>query len=61
VAAINNIAIVASGLVMFVAMVGGLQPFRALGIILGAVVLGTAGAILDVLREMQQSHEFRQR
>ena len=48
-----------SGLAMFVAMLGGLQAFGALGIILGPVVFATAAAILDVLREMQRSHEFR--
>ena len=44
-----------SALAMFVAMLGGLQAFGALGIILGPVVFATAAAILDVLREMQRS------
>jgi predicted PurR-regulated permease PerM len=44
---------------MFVAMLGGLQAFGALGIILGPVVFATAAAILDALREMQRSHAFR--
>jgi predicted PurR-regulated permease PerM len=44
-----------SGLAMFVAMLGGLQAFGALGIILGPVLFATAAAILDVLREMQRS------
>ena len=43
-----------SGLAMFVAMLGGLQAFGALGIILGPVVFATAAAILDVLRETQR-------
>jgi predicted PurR-regulated permease PerM len=45
-----------SGLAMFVAMLGGLQAFGALGIILGPVLFATAVAILDVLRETQLSH-----
>jgi predicted PurR-regulated permease PerM len=48
-----------SGLAMFVAMLGGLQAFGALGIILGPVLFATAAAILDVLREMQRSHAVR--
>ncbi|MGE5813934.1 MAG: AI-2E family transporter [Acidobacteriota bacterium] len=44
-----------SGLAMFVAMLGGLQAFGALGIILGPVLFATAAAIVDVLREMQRS------
>jgi predicted PurR-regulated permease PerM len=48
-----------SGLAMFVAMLGGLQAFGALGIILGPVLLATAAAILDVLREMQRSPALR--
>jgi predicted PurR-regulated permease PerM len=48
-----------SGLAMFVAMLGGLQAFGALGIILGPVLFATAAAILDVLREMQRSHAPR--
>jgi predicted PurR-regulated permease PerM len=45
-----------SGLAMFVAMLGGLQAFGALGIILGPVLFATAAAIVDVLREMQRPH-----
>jgi predicted PurR-regulated permease PerM len=45
-----------SGLAMFAAMLGGLQAFGALGIILGPVLFATAAAILGVLREMQRSH-----
>jgi predicted PurR-regulated permease PerM len=45
-----------SGLAMFVAMLGGLQAFGALGIILGPVLFATAAGIWDVLREMQPSH-----
>jgi predicted PurR-regulated permease PerM len=48
-----------SGLAMFVAMLGGLQAFGALGIILGPVVFATAAAIIDVLRETQPSHALR--
>ncbi len=44
-----------SGLAMFVAMLGGLQAFGALGIVLGPVVFATAVAILDVVREMQRA------
>jgi hypothetical protein len=44
-----------SGLAMFVAMLGGLQAFGALGIILGPVFFATAAGIVDVLREMQPS------
>jgi predicted PurR-regulated permease PerM len=40
-----------SGVAMFVAMLGGLQAFGALGIILGPVLFATAAAILDVLRD----------
>jgi predicted PurR-regulated permease PerM len=48
-----------SGLAMFVAMLGGLQAFGALGIILGPVFFATAAAILDLLRETQPSHALR--
>jgi len=48
-----------SGLAMFVAMVGGLQAFGALGIILGPVLFAAAAAILDVLRETQPSPALR--
>jgi predicted PurR-regulated permease PerM len=44
-----------SGRAMFVAMLGGLQAFGALGIILGPALFATAAAILDVLRDMQRS------
>ena len=44
-----------SGVAMFVAMLGGLQAFGALGIILGPVLFATAAAIVDVLRETQAS------
>jgi predicted PurR-regulated permease PerM len=44
-----------SGLAMFVAMLGGLQAFGALGMILGPVLFATAAGIGDVLREMQPS------
>lgn len=44
-----------SGLAMFIAMLGGLQAFGALGIILGPVLFATAAGIVDVLREMQPS------
>jgi predicted PurR-regulated permease PerM len=40
-----------SGLAMFVAMLGGLQAFGPLGIILGPVLFATAAAILDLLRD----------
>jgi predicted PurR-regulated permease PerM len=40
-----------SGLGMFVAMLGGLQAFGALGIILGPVVFATAAAFLAALRD----------
>jgi predicted PurR-regulated permease PerM len=45
-----------SGLAMFIAMLGGLQAFGALGIILGPVLFATVAGIVDVLREMQPSH-----
>jgi predicted PurR-regulated permease PerM len=48
-----------SGLAMFIAMLGGLQAFGALGIILGPVLFATAAGIVDVLREMQPSHALR--
>jgi predicted PurR-regulated permease PerM len=40
-----------SGLAMFVAMLGGLQAFGALGMILGPVLFATAAAIVGVLRD----------
>jgi predicted PurR-regulated permease PerM len=48
-----------SGLAMFVAMLGGLQAFGVLGIILGPVVFATSAAILDLLRETQPSSGVR--
>jgi predicted PurR-regulated permease PerM len=48
-----------SGLAMFVAMLGGVQAFGALGIILGPVLFATAAGILDVLRETQPSLALR--
>jgi predicted PurR-regulated permease PerM len=48
-----------SGLAMFVAMLGGLQAFGALGIILGPVIFATAAAILALLRDTQPSHPAR--
>ena len=48
-----------SGVAMFVAMLGGLQAFGALGIILGPVLFATAVAIVDVLRETQPSPALR--
>jgi predicted PurR-regulated permease PerM len=48
-----------NGLAMFVAMLGGLQAFGALGIILGPVLFATAAGIVDVLREMQPSHALQ--
>jgi predicted PurR-regulated permease PerM len=48
-----------SGLAMFVAMLGGLRAFGALGIVLGPVLFATAAGIVDVLREMQPSQAIR--
>jgi predicted PurR-regulated permease PerM len=48
-----------SGVVMFVAMLGGLQAFGTVGIILGPVLFAAAAAILDALREMRPSHALR--
>ncbi len=48
-----------SGLAMFVAMLGGLQAFGALGIILGPVLFATAAAILALLRDTPSSQAFR--
>jgi predicted PurR-regulated permease PerM len=42
-----------SGLAMFIAMLGGLQAFGALGIILGPVLFATASEILELLRDAQ--------
>jgi predicted PurR-regulated permease PerM len=44
---------------MFVAMLGGLQAFGALGIILGRVLFATAAAILAVSRNTQSVHAVR--
>jgi predicted PurR-regulated permease PerM len=48
-----------SGVAMFVAMLGGLQAFGGLGIILGPVLFATVAAILDLLRETQPSPTIR--
>jgi hypothetical protein len=48
-----------SGLAMFIAMLGGLQAFGALGIILGPVLFATAAGIVDVLRETQPSNALQ--
>ena len=48
-----------SGLAMFVAMLGGLQAFGALGIVLGPVTFAAAAAIVDVLRDTQSARGFR--
>jgi predicted PurR-regulated permease PerM len=48
-----------SGLAMFVAMLGGLKAFGALGIILGPVLFATAAAIVGVLRDLQRSPALR--
>jgi predicted PurR-regulated permease PerM len=42
-----------SSLAMFIAMLGGLQAFGALGIIVGPVLFATAAGIVDVFRAMQ--------
>jgi predicted PurR-regulated permease PerM len=36
---------------MFVAIVGGLQAFGALGIVLGPVIFAAVAAIVDVVRD----------
>jgi predicted PurR-regulated permease PerM len=43
-----------SGVAMFVAMLGGLQAFGALGIILGPVLFAAAAAMFDLLRDTQR-------
>jgi predicted PurR-regulated permease PerM len=48
-----------SGLAMFVAMLGGLQAFGAVGIILGPAVFATTAAILAVLRDAPSSYSVR--
>jgi predicted PurR-regulated permease PerM len=40
-----------SELVMFFSLLGGLQVFGVLGIVLGPVLFAVAGAIVDVLRD----------
>lgn len=40
---------------MFVAMLGGLQAFGAVGIIIGPVLFATASEILNLLRDAQPS------
>jgi predicted PurR-regulated permease PerM len=40
-----------SGLAMFVAIVGGLQAFGALGIVMGPVIFAAVAAIVDVVRD----------
>lgn len=45
-----------SGVAMFVAMLGGLQAFGMLGIILGPVLFATAAAMFDLLRDTQRPH-----
>jgi predicted PurR-regulated permease PerM len=42
-----------SGLAMFVAIIGGLQAFGALGIVLGPVIFAAVAAIVDVVRDTQ--------
>jgi predicted PurR-regulated permease PerM len=44
-----------SGVAMFVAMLGGLQAFGALGIVLGPVTFAAAAAIVDVLRDTESA------
>jgi predicted PurR-regulated permease PerM len=44
-----------SGLAMFVAMLGGLQAFGALGIVLGPVTFAAAAAIVEVLRDTESA------
>ena len=44
---------------MFVAMLGGLQAFGALGIVLGPVTFAAAAAIVDVLRDTQSVRGVR--
>lgn len=44
-------------LFIFFAVLGGLQVFGVVGIVLGPVVLAITLALLDVFRQTQQSHE----
>jgi len=48
-----------SGLAMFIAMLGGLQAFGAIGIILGPVLFATAAGVVEVLRDMQPSNALQ--
>jgi predicted PurR-regulated permease PerM len=48
-----------SGLAMFVAMVGGLQAFGALGIVLGPVIFAAGAAIVDVVRDTVPRRSLR--
>ena len=48
-----------NGVAMFVAMLGGLQAFGALGIVLGPVAFAAAAALVAVLRETQPSYTSR--
>ena len=48
-----------NGVAMFVAMLGGLQAFGALGIVLGPVAFAAAAALVEVLRETQPPHTPR--
>jgi predicted PurR-regulated permease PerM len=50
-----------SGLAMFVAMLGGVQAFGALGIVLGPVLFATATAILVLLRDTPYQTRFEPR
>ena len=48
-----------SGVAMFVAMLGGLQAFGALGIVVGPVAFAAAAALVEVLRETQPARAPR--
>jgi predicted PurR-regulated permease PerM len=48
-----------SGVAMFVAMLGGLQAFGALGIVLGPVVFAAVAAMVDTLRDTQPARAVR--
>jgi predicted PurR-regulated permease PerM len=48
-----------SGVAMFVAIIGGLQAFGALGIVLGPVVFAAVAAIVDVVRDTQPRRSLR--
>ena len=47
-----------SGLAMFVAIVGGLQAFGALGIVLGPVIFAAVAAIVDLVRDTVPRRSF---